>query len=144
MEQMEQTDFSETHRGIERMLDRNRRYPRIVIDRSAEMVPNEGDVMHVTVYDISSDGVQIRCEPKVADKVDVSGPGTQGTEGTLVHLRLSLQLNGERADIKMLGKLVWKRKMTEDQFALGMQITDIIGGSAVRLERFIDESMRPS
>jgi hypothetical protein len=140
---MEQAESGGAQRGIERVLEKNRRYPRIVVNRPAEMVGAKGEVMRVTAYDISADGVQIRCDPAVAEKVEVARPGKKGGEGSRVHLRLSVPLNGERADIKMLGKLVWKRKMDAQHFAIGMQITDIIGGSLARLERFIEESMRP-
>lgn len=139
---MEQADYSEAQRNIERMLEKNRRYPRITVNCAAEMIPENGEVLRVICYDISSDGVQIHCPEVIANIVDVAGPGKQGGGGARVHLRLSLPLNDERADIKMMGTLVWKRKIGEELFAIGMQITDIMGGSAVRLERFIEDSMR--
>jgi len=134
-------DHRDAERRIDEVLERSRKYPRIVVDRPAEMIPESGEIFRVRAYDISPDGVQLRCDPATAGRFDVDGALADG--GVKVHLRLALPVKEEVASIKMLGRLAWKKQLDQNEYAVGMRITEVMGGSAARLQRFIEQSLEP-
>jgi len=120
-----------------------RRYPRVPIPHPVEIVGGRGQRLRVPVQDLSPDGIQLRCNVKIARKLKQAALADSAVESAPLRLRIALPLAGSDVEISALGRLVWMRALARDRIAVGVQFTDVSGESARRLERFIALALEP-
>jgi hypothetical protein len=133
----------ESHAPLYEALECRRKYPRIVIDHPARLRTAEGDIINASVYDISPDGVQVRCDRDGAAKVHPSGRFIKAGEGPRLEMELDLPFAAGPRRLHALCKAFYIAVISHELIAFGLRFRKFVGDGASVLESFVAEAMEP-
>ena len=123
--------------------EEKRKYPRIVVERPVTLLLSNAKTVKALAYDISPDGIQIRCDQKAVALLKPKGQELKKGEVTELGISLMLPLDGKQEKVVVRCKLVYIVTLEEDKYAIGIHFTKIIGESKKILKRFIESSLEP-
>ncbi|MCI0400721.1 MAG: PilZ domain-containing protein [Gammaproteobacteria bacterium] len=123
--------------------EERRRFPRLIVNRRAEIRKAQGHVVNALVHDISPDGLQVRCDRDAAKILHPSGRFITPENASEVDVRLSVALQKGEMEVKARCRLVYLA-VVPGSIAFGMKFIKFYGDSAKILKRFIEESMEPA
>lgn len=123
--------------------EEQRKYPRIVVDRPVTLLLSNAKIVKALAYDISPDGMQIRCDQKAVALLKPKGQELKKGKVTELGISLVLPLDGKQEKVVVRCRLVYIVTLEEDKYAIGIHFTKISGESKKTLKRFIESSLEP-
>ena len=124
------------------LLDR-RCFPRVVIDHPVDILHRSGEVIRVKGWDVSPDGIQLRCLPATARLLQAGAAGAAGDSAGDMLVKLAIPLKGRRTRITARARVIYLQDLEDLQVAIGCQFTRLARRSAERLARFIEAAIEP-
>lgn len=111
---------------------------RFKVNLPVELVLEDGTVLPVVACDISANGLQFRCDSWLADEIEPRGIQNH----TLDQIRLKAVAeipNHENPDAKLYARcrLVVARRLSQEEYLLGIEFIDFENGSEIHLLNFI-------
>lgn len=103
-----------------------------------ELILEEGTVLPVESIDISSTGLQFSCDSWVADEIEPRGIQTHPLDQ--IRLKAVIDFPGmDKYNSKLYARcrIIVARRLSQDEYLLGLQFKDFENGSERLLEKFI-------
>lgn len=127
------------------MSEYKRDHPRIKKSLPVEIVAPGDRTLFATTYDVSKRGVQLLCDGITVREI-FGGPGlSRPTKPPKVLLKLRLNHSGQEPEhIEAECRAVFSRRVSEQEFRVGLQIYAISEASSVALDNFVDECLELS
>ena len=125
--------------------EEKRKYPRIVINRPAE-IRYGGAVLHGVIHDISPDGLQIRCDRKTMLGIHPSGKSIKGEYGPLVNVVFNLPVGRQEKTIKAEARMYYFVLLPDEKpldVAFGARFVSHAKECQADVEAFFREALQP-
>jgi c-di-GMP-binding flagellar brake protein YcgR len=103
-----------------------------------ELILEDGTVLPVESIDISNTGLQFSCDSWVADEIEPRGIQTHPLDQ--IRLKAVIDFPGmDKYNSKMYARcrIIVARRLSQDEYLLGLQFKDFENGSERLLEKFI-------
>jgi hypothetical protein len=122
-----------------------RQYPRIVINCPADIY-YQGKILKAIVYDISPDGLQIRCSRKTLQAIHPNGAYIKENNAPSMDVTFQLSTGKWQSDIKTSCRMYYfvllPEKVAED-VAFGLKFIEFREDSAKYVDDFITDALTP-
>lgn len=125
------------------MSEYKRDYPRIKLSLPAEIIAPGDKTLFATTYDVSKSGVQLSCDGITVREI-FGGPGlAQPTKppAVVLKLRLSESASEDAKHLEADCTAVFSRRVSEQEYRVGLQIKSLSESSRVALDAFVDECL---
>jgi len=126
------------------VLERRRKYPRIVIDVPVSIKKAKTGVIKAIVHDISIDGIQIRCDRESARLLHPSGKFIKEGKGTKVDVIFHLPFKEKDRPLKIACQLYYLAVISAKEFAFGLMFKKFFVKSAELIDGFILDQIIPT
>jgi len=137
--------FEETQTRFTDVIRDRRRFPRVTINRRAEVVVADGSTVQVTVHDVSPDGLQLRCNRDAAVAIRPSGRSVSDKEpASAIRVAITLPLKSGPAPVSLRGRLLYFALINQNLVAMGIELTTLSDASRRFLNTFIEQSLEPA
>ena len=122
------------------MSEYKRDHPRIKQSLQVEIVTSEGNALFATTCDVSKRGVQLLCDSITVRDI-FGGPAVAlPTKPPAVTLKLTLKSPGKEAEqIEAECKAVFSRRVSEQEYRVGLLIHSLPRASRITLDAYVDE-----
>lgn len=138
-------DPEESQTRHDPVLDDTRRLPRVVVRRPARVLVAGGEQVSAMVYDVSPDGLQLRCSRAAASAIHPGGhPIRPGEDTPRVGVMVRLPAAGGAINLRVLGKLSFFSLIAPDVAAMGVRLIGVSPEDARRLDRFWMAALEPA
>ena len=119
---------------------KNLRYP---IKLQVDLVLADGSILPIEANNISAKGLQFRCDSWLADEIEPRG--IQNHPLDRIHLKAvtTLPVSGENK-LYARCKVIVARRLSQEEYILGLEFVDFEKSSEKVLEQFINEQEEPS
>ncbi len=120
------------------MASERRHYPRVATDLPLEVLTEGGETARGTICNLSMGGVEISCDRGCADRILPSGH--QAFPGQPIRAQLRLQLpaaDGAVTAVQASGEIVVSRRMSQDEFRVGIHFLNFDGDGEQAVERYV-------
>ena len=124
--------------------EERRQYPRIVIDVPVQIQTQNEKSILADAYDISPDGLQIRCERLTARALHPSGRSLSDGNGPQVDVTLYLPFPSGQLPLSARCKLFYVAVCPRGDIAFGLQFVKFEGSGSRTLSQFIEKSIEPA
>ena len=142
---MSTNPFEATQTKFTGVIRDRRCFPRVMIERRAQVLLTYGEPVQVTVHDLSPDGLQVRCKRAAASAIRPSGRSVSHDEApSELRLLLTLPLRKGPVPVSLRGKLLYFALINQEMVAMGIELTAMSSASRAFLDAFIEESLEPS
>ncbi|MDH3314273.1 MAG: PilZ domain-containing protein [Gammaproteobacteria bacterium] len=124
------------------MSEYKRDHPRIKKSLPVEVIAPGDRTLFATTYDVSKRGVQLLCDGITVREI-FGGPGlSRPTKPPTVLLKLRLGNSGrEPEQIEAECRAVFSRRVSEQEYRVGLQIHSLPESSRMALDSFVDECL---
>lgn len=124
------------------MSDYKRDHPRIKKSLPVEVIAPGDKTLFATTYDVSKRGVQLLCDGVTVREI-FGGPGlTRPTKPPKVLIKLRLNHSGREPEhIEAECRAVFSRRVSEQEYRVGLQIHSLTEPSRQALDNFVDECL---
>lgn len=122
-----------------------RKYPRIVVDCPVEICFG-GKTLAARIYDLSPDGLQIRCDRATLKAIRPGGKFIQRNESILLDLSFTLAIGRARRIIESGAKMYYFVLLPDEKerdVAIGVQFASFKDRSDKFVEEFIIDALAP-
>lgn len=124
------------------MSEYKRDYPRIKLNLPVEMIAPGDTTLFATTYDVSKSGVQLRCDGITVREIFGNTTQSRPPKPPVVTLKLRLSHSGREPEhIDAECRAVFSRRVSEQEYRVGLQIQAISENARVILDSFVDECM---
>jgi len=125
------------------MRDDQRHHPRIEKSLPVELVTAGGEIHHATTLDVSKAGIQLLCDGATIKGVFGSVRPDPSRRPTVdLSLRLMHPEVGS-ARFKVVCKAVFSRRLSEQEYRIGLRFESIPEGAREILSAFVDDCLDP-
>ena len=128
-----------------RIHEDRRKYPRIIINSPADIY-YKGKKLKAVVYDISPDGLQMRCTRKTLQAIHPGGEYIKEENAPDMDVTFQLITEKWHREIKIFCKMyyfVLLPEKVENDVAFGLKFIEFSGDSANCVDNFIEDAMSP-
>lgn len=125
------------------ILERRRKYPRLVIDVPISIKKAKTEVVNAIVHDISIDGIQIRCDRESARLLHPSGKFIKEGKGPKVDAIFHLPFKEKPRPVKISCQIYYLAVISAKVFAFGLMFKKFFGKSAELVDGFILNQIIP-
>ena len=125
--------------------ERRRKYPRVVTQQPVE-IKYRTKTLQATVYDISPDGLQIRCNRNTMFAIHPSGEFIRKNNAPLIDVVFSLPIGKSHRQIKATCTIYYFVLLPEEKYkdvAFGVQFKKFKGNSCRYVGEFIEDALVP-
>ncbi len=124
------------------MSEYKRDHPRIKKNLPVEIVAPGDKTLFATTYDVSKRGVQLLCDGITVREI-FGGPGlSRPAKPPSVLMKLRLTHSGQEPEqIEAECRAVFSRRVSEQEYRVGLQIYSLSESSRVALDNFVDECL---
>ena len=130
-----QTMFKPAHKD-------RRTLPRVTLSCPGKVILPGGDVVNVEIYDLSRDGLQIRCGKKAAHAINPAGKAVKdGGESVEVQVLFYVPVDSGKGRVKAKGKLMFFSLIAPDIVALGLKFKSISSGGVEHLKKVVKSAL---
>ena len=127
--------------------EESRKYPRIKYKRPVQIYYDNGRSVSASIYDISPDGLQIRCNRETAAALNPNGKNTDRIHNLTVNAVFSIPINNKLYEVKVSCKVYYfvivPGNAAED-VAIGLRFKKFEGKSMKRLGRYVLNELEPA
>ena len=139
---MPQADPDETQTMFRPAHKDRRTLPRVTLSCPGKVILAGGDVVNVMIYDLSRDGLQIRCGKKAARAINPGGKGVkEGGSPTEIQVLFYVPIDSGKGRVKAKGKLMYFSLIAPDIVALGMKFKSISSGCVEHLKKVVKSAL---
>jgi c-di-GMP-binding flagellar brake protein YcgR len=121
--------------------EEQRKHPRFIVDYPISFLLSNDEIVAATVHDISSGGIQIRCDRITAHKVQHEYESKKEKTSTKFGVNIILPLEYRQEKVEAVCNLVYILRREEDVYAIGMEFIEMAENNRTTLEKFIENSM---
>lgn len=125
------------------MYEEKREYPRISVNALAIIHKKDEYDLNAVVHDISSDGIQLRCNRKTAHIVHPTGKFITDKTAPEVVLSFSLPIDGKEKDIIVQAKIYYFSIIEIDTVAFGVKFKKFEKFTERHVDEYIMKSIIP-
>ena len=130
-----QTMFRPVHKD-------RRALPRVTLSCPGKVILPGGDVVNVMIYDLSRDGLQIRCGKKAARAINPEGKAIKdGGRDVEVQVLFYVPVDSGKGRVKAKGKLMYFSLIAPDIMALGLKFKSISSGGIEHLKKVVKTAL---
>lgn len=116
-----------------------RRSQRYAVDLPVDIVLQDGSVLPVVACDISLKGLQFRCDSWIADEIEPRGIQNHPLDAIRVKAVTDFPDMGKyNSRLYARCRIVIARRLSEQEYMLGLEFIDFENGSDRLLERFVN------
>jgi c-di-GMP-binding flagellar brake protein YcgR len=127
------------------MSEYKRDHPRIKKTLPVEIIAPGDRTLFATTYDVSKRGVQLLCDGITVREIFGSPGLSRPTKPPSVFLKLRLSQSGQEPEqIEAECRAVFSRRVSEQEYRVGLQIYSLSEPSRVALDNFVDECLELS
>lgn len=133
--------------AINAQYEEQRLYPRLRLDAPAVILCANQQLMEADVFDISPDGLQIRCSRDAVQSINPTGKSINPQDNVLVYVLFSLPANDGNVQIKVVCKAYYfmlTQDSDKNDVALGLKFKKFEGTCGRYVEQFIQRAMEPT
>ena len=117
-----------------------REYPRVNVKLPLEIVRSGGEVLPAVVLNISRAGMQVGCDWATMIRIVPQTHRVAAAEDLELPVRVTLSFQAEpQATLHALCRVVSARRVSQDQYHVGLQYVSIEADGDAILERYIAE-----
>lgn len=139
---MSQIDPNETQTMFKPVHRDRRALPRVTLSCPGKVILPGGDVVNVMIYDLSRDGLQIRCGKKAAQAINPSGKAVKDGDAPLeIQVLFYVPLDSGKGRVKAKGKLMYFSLIAPDIVALGLKFKSISSGGVEHLRSVVKSAL---
>jgi PilZ domain-containing protein len=131
---------------FERLEDR-RKYPRLKLQIPVQVQNQNGKRVAAILYDISPDGLQLRCDRKIADIIHPGGKQIAETDQPSVTVGFNLLQNGTNTEIIVRCSICYFALLTSsenNEVAFGLCFRQFKGKCLQHIKQFFLSEMEPT
>lgn len=111
------------------------RYP---VRLQVDLVLGDGTILPVEACNISSNGLQFRCDSWLADEIEPRGIQNHPLDRIQIKVVADLPISGENR-LYTRCKIVVARRLSQEEYLLGLEFSSFEKSSDKLLERYINE-----
>lgn len=111
------------------------RYP---IQLQIDLVLDDGTILAVEACNISTHGLQFKCDGVVADEIDPRGIQKRPLDQIKLKVVANLPISGD-SKLYSRCKIVIARRLSQDEYILGLEFIDFEVSSEKALNRYIEK-----
>lgn len=111
---------------------------RFPIQISVDLVLEDGKILPAEACNISDSGLQFRCDSWIADEIEPRGIQNYPLDQIKMKLVTDLPMPGENR-IYSKCKIIAARRLSQEEYLLGIEFIDFENNSARILERYIKQ-----
>ncbi len=139
---MAQIDPDETQTMFRPVHKDRRALPRVTLKCPGKVILPGGDVVNVMIYDLSRDGLQIRCGKKAAHAINPDGKAIKdGVSPPEIQVLFYVPLDSGKGRVKAKGKLMYFSLIAPDIMALGLKFKSISSGGVEHLRSVVKAAL---
>jgi hypothetical protein len=139
---MAQIDPDETQTMFRPVHKDRRALPRVTLSCPGKVILPGGDVVNVMIYDLSRDGLQIRCGKKAAHAINPDGKAIkEGASPPEIQVLFYVPLDSGKGRVKAKGKLLYFSLIAPDIVALGLKFKSISSGGVEHLRSVVKAAL---
>ncbi len=139
---MAQIDPDETQTMFRPVHKDRRALPRVTLKCPGKVILPGGDVVNVMIYDLSRDGLQIRCGKKAAHAINPDGKAIKdGSSHPEIQVLFYVPLDAGKGRVKAKGKLMYFSLIAPDIMALGLKFKSISSGGVEHLRSVVKAAL---
>ena len=127
--------------------EESRKYPRVKFKHPVQIYLGDGRCVSASIYDISPDGLQIRCNRETAAALNPTGKKIDQKHNLSVNAVFSLPINNEQKKVTVSCKVYYFVIITgnaEEDVAFGLQFKKFEGKSIKYIGRHILSELEPA
>ena len=139
---MAKIDPDETQTMFRPVHTDRRALPRVTLKCPGKVILPGGDVVNVMIYDLSRDGLQLRCGKKAAHAINPGGKAIKdGASSPDVQVLFYVPLDSGKGRVKAKGKLMYFALIAPDIVALGMKFKSISSSGVEHLRSVVKAAL---
>ncbi|TFH48703.1 MAG: hypothetical protein E4H01_05830 [Lysobacterales bacterium] len=139
---MSQIDPNETQTMFKPVHRDRRALPRVTLSCPGKVILPGGDVVNVMIYDLSRDGLQIRCGKKAAHAINPSGKAVKDGAAPLeIQVLFYVPLDSGKGRVKAKGKLMYFSLIAPDIVTLGLKFKSISSSGVEHLRSVVKSAL---
>ncbi len=126
--------------------EESRKYPRIKFKRPVQIYYDNGRSVSASIYDISPDGLQIRCNRETAVALNPSGNIIDRKHNLIVNAVFSIPINNKLNEVKVSCKVYYFVIVpgnAKEDVAFGLRFKKFEGKSIKYAGRYILNELEP-
>jgi len=139
---MAKIDPDETQTMFRPVHTDRRALPRVTLGCPGKVILPGGDVVNVMIYDLSRDGLQLRCGKKAAHAINPGGKAIKDGDSPLeIQVLFYVPLDSGKGRVKAKGRLMYFSLIAPDIVALGMKFKSISSGGVEHLRSVVKAAL---
>lgn len=139
---MAKIDPDETQTMFRPVHTDRRALPRVTLKCPGKVILPGGDVVNVMIYDLSRDGLQLRCGKKAAHAINPDGKAIKdGASPLEIQVLFYVPLDSGKGRVKAKGKLMYFSLIAPDIVALGLKFKSISSGGIEHLRSVVKAAL---
>lgn len=140
-EKRNKSEFAVAGQPYYAVYEERRAYPRIELGSPVEVVVPGGRRVTCLAYNVSPDGLQIRCNKQTAAIIDPGGGAIREDKGFEVDISLEFPLKAGPRSCRARCKVLYFALVAADTVAFGMRFTDFHDDDREAVFQFIQQSL---
>ncbi len=135
-----------TNENAYEFYEESRKYPRIKISLPIKLYINDEPHLNASIYDISPDGLQVRCSREVALAINPGGKNIKAEDNLLIKTEFELPIANEKKTISVESKVYYFTIISGDDVedvALGLKFKTFSGKSITYIGQHILSELEP-
>jgi hypothetical protein len=124
-------------------LDDRRQSFRHPVKLQVDLVLGDGSILPVEASGISKNGLQFRCDSWLADEIEPRGIQNHPLDRIQIKVVADLPISGENR-LYARCKVIVARRLSQEEYILGLQFIGFEKSSEKVLARFINEQSKPA
>lgn len=127
--------------------EETRKYPRIHIHLPIALYFDDKKSVTATIYDISPDGLQIRCNRTIAANLNPSGKRISLDDNVTVNTKFFVQIEGEQHEVAVSCKIYYfliLPGVVGEDVAFGLKFMKFEGQSIRHIGSLIENELEPT
>jgi len=119
-----------------------RTLPRVTLSCPGKVMLAGGDIVNVMIYDLSRDGLQIRCGKKAAHAINPDGKAIKdGDSSPEIQVLFYVPVDSGKGRVKAKGKLMYFSLIAPDIVAMGLKFKSISSSGVEHLRNVVKSAL---
>ena len=132
-----------THRPLYAIYEEQRKYPRVVLEVPVEVRSQSANAIMTLAYDISPDGLQIRCDRTTAFMLNPSGQFKQEDFDVNFEFLMHLPTTHGSEAFTAIGNILYIAMGTDKQIVFGIKFGALDDRALQVLDCFLESALVP-